>query len=352
MLWKIPLLYLLAGAAWIIASDRIVQAVLQDPSLITHVQTFKGTAYVVTTSLLLYVLLRPLAKRLLGSQNQLQASEAQYRQMFESNPSPLLLYDLDTLQIIDTNTAATKLVGWTRGELQGKGLDLLAVPGGLHVLERNISRIQLDRQKDFSSLDRLRTSSGEILDVELRGSLVRYGERNARLVIALDRTAELEAQRARENALSRLQEAHRIARLCGWEINLTTGRCNFSQQFQQLLGLPRMDERAHYRTVMVTADADSQARLDLLLAEAAAGDVRDIDLLVPMRDGGSERLVRLRGQVMREANLHLHLRGTAQDVTEEEQTRRLLREREQQFRELMRILPDAVMILSEERVFF
>src|SRR5690606_38997675 len=46
------------------------------------------------------------------------------------------------------------------------------------------------------------------------------------------------------------------------------------------------------------------------------------------------------------------LRGTVQDVTEEQQTRRLLGEREQQFRELVRILPDGLMILREERVFY
>jgi len=356
MLWKIPVLYLLAGLAWIVFSDRAVQALLHDPALITQVQTFKGAAYVAATAVLLYVLLRPLAQRLLGSQAQLQASEAQYRQMFESNPSPLLLYDLDSLRIIDTNAAATRLLGWSRGELQGKTLDLLAVPEDMAGLHEHVAAIRQEPGKVMVSLGRLRTSSGAIRDVEMHASLVRYGERSARLVIAMDRTAELEAQRARENALGRLQEAHRIARLCGWEIDLSNGRCNFSQQFQQLLGGPRLDARAHYRDVLVTADADSQARLDRVLSEAAAGDLREIDLLVPLRAGdggdGGERLVRLRAQVGRDADLHLRLRGTAQDVTEEEQARRLLREREQQFRELMRILPDAVMILSGERVFF
>src|SRR5699024_1371307 len=44
--------------------------------------------------------------------------------------------------------------------------------------------------------------------------------------------------------------------------------------------------------------------------------------------------------------------GTLQDVTEREQSRRLLREREEQFRELVRVLPDGVVILSEEHVLY
>ncbi|KAG1314217.1 hypothetical protein G6F62_013953 [Rhizopus arrhizus] len=44
--------------------------------------------------------------------------------------------------------------------------------------------------------------------------------------------------------------------------------------------------------------------------------------------------------------------GTLQDVTEREQSRRLLREREEQFRELVRVLPDGVVILSDEHVLY
>jgi PAS domain S-box-containing protein len=351
MLWKIPLLYLLAGVVWIVFSDRLAQALLHDPALIAQVQTFKGVFYVAATAVLLYVLLRSLARRLLGSQAQLRASEARYRHLFESNPSPLLLHDPDSLRIIDTNAAATRLLGWSREELQNKTLDLLTVPDEADRVRGHVAGIH-QQSEVLVSLERLRTSSDGIREVELHAALVRYGGRNARLVIAMDRTAELEAQRAREGAVNRLQEAYRIARLCGWEVDLTSGHCDFSPQLQDLLGCGPLDERAHYRDMLVTADADSQARLDLLLAQAAAGALHAIDLVVPLRHGGDERLVRLRAQLSRGADMHLHLRGTAQDVTEEEQTRRQLRECGQQFRELMRILPDAVMMLSGERVVF
>ncbi len=43
--------------------------------------------------------------------------------------------------------------------------------------------------------------------------------------------------------------------------------------------------------------------------------------------------------------------GTLQDVTEREQSR-LLREREEQFRELVRVLPDGVVILADEHVLY
>src|SRR5690606_30863599 len=64
-----------------------------------------------------------------------------------------------------------------------------------------------------------------------------------------------------------------------------------------------------------------------------------------------ERLLRLRGRRLAEGDTPT-LRGTVQDVTEEQQTRRLLGEREQQFRELVRILPDGLMIVHGDTVVY
>jgi len=46
----------------------------------------------------------------------LRESEARYRLLFESNPSPMWLYDLITLRFLEVNTAAQKTYGYTRAE--------------------------------------------------------------------------------------------------------------------------------------------------------------------------------------------------------------------------------------------
>lgn len=47
---------------------------------------------------------------------QLQASEAKYRQVFDNNPSPMYIYDIDTLQILECNQAAVLTYQYTREE--------------------------------------------------------------------------------------------------------------------------------------------------------------------------------------------------------------------------------------------
>ncbi|HEV8484177.1 MAG TPA: PAS domain S-box protein, partial [Blastocatellia bacterium] len=45
-----------------------------------------------------------------------QDSEDQYRQLFDRNPHPILVYDLETLRFLAVNGAAIALYGYSREE--------------------------------------------------------------------------------------------------------------------------------------------------------------------------------------------------------------------------------------------
>ena len=159
------------------------------------------------------------------------------------------------------------------------------------------------------------------------------------------------SQRESAEALARLRETQDLARLGAWEIDLETGASRFCPIMRQLVEHPPGADRP-LGTVMACADVDSQARLERMLGELAAGTLARLDLLLPfLGAGGRERLLRLRGRRLDGQGAPL-LRGTVQDVTEEQQTRRLLGEREQQFRELVRILPDGLMVLHGDSVSY
>src|SRR5215217_5105398 len=49
----------------------------------------------------------------------LRDSEVRYRQVFESNPIPMFLWDLETLRIVHVNRAALERYGYTQEELRG-----------------------------------------------------------------------------------------------------------------------------------------------------------------------------------------------------------------------------------------
>ncbi len=55
---KIALIYFMVSILYIFLSDRLARAVINDPNLLTLVQTYKGTAFVTLSSVLIYSLVR------------------------------------------------------------------------------------------------------------------------------------------------------------------------------------------------------------------------------------------------------------------------------------------------------
>lgn len=56
--YKITLTYLIFGVLWILFSDRLLDFLLTDDSLLTEFQTFKGSFFIIVTSGFLYVLVK------------------------------------------------------------------------------------------------------------------------------------------------------------------------------------------------------------------------------------------------------------------------------------------------------
>lgn len=353
MAWRIPLLYLLFGTAWVLASDRVVALLgAGDAQTMARFQAWKGGLFMGVTALLLYLLLRVVVARQLESERRTRESEARYRLLFDDNPNPMWTYEVDTLRIVDANQAASGFLGWSRGELRGMDMAVLWPPEHHGLFLEAVRSARDNPGQPQTTTVRLRLNDGRVRDVELRSTEVAGGAQRVRLVVLTDRTAEMDSQRAREEALARLQEAQRLARLGSWEVDTVTLQGRFCPIMLGLVGQAPNARPRGLGEVLVAADADSQARLERLLADTAAGRDRELDVLLPFTGpGGQERLLRVRARRVEEDGRVL-LRGTAQDVTEEQHTRQLLDEREQQFRELVRILPDGVMILSGGHVFY
>ncbi len=347
--------YLLLGVAWILFSDLLIEAVTSSPDAITRFQTIKGGLYVVVTSLLLYLLLRPLAAQANEAYGQLARSEAAQRELFESNPSPMWVYDLQTLRILKANYAALEFFGWDPARFSERSLldqwparETPRLQAIIEALRQDMTANRLDREE-------LLDGQGRLHQVEIRSSPLQYQGRQARLAVATDRSAEHQAQLRRDQAMARLQEAQVIARLGSWELDPATGLGSYAEQTYRLLGRqPPSPPRAHgLDELLVAGDGLTQARIDALLEDIGHGRQQQIDLLLPLATADrGQRMIHVRGGPIERDDGSTIYHGTLQDVTEHEQSRRLLHEREDQFRELVRVLPDGVLILSDERVIY
>jgi PAS domain-containing protein len=105
--------------------------------------------------------------------------------------------------------------------------------------------------------------------MELRSNAISYDGHNARLLIAIDRTAEDLAQLRRDQALARVEEAHELARIGAWELDPSTGMGRYSNQVYRLLGRRPPEARRWHRfdELLVPADPATATQTEQLLAD-------------------------------------------------------------------------------------
>jgi Amt family ammonium transporter len=114
----------------------------------------------------------------------LRASEERYRVLFENNPQPMWVEDAESGNFLAVNDAAVRHYGWPREKfLTLRSADLRFDPGA-----------GAEQRNGAPAVERHRTASGEVFDLELSVHEVVFEGRRALLVAATDVTARRKAQ--------------------------------------------------------------------------------------------------------------------------------------------------------------
>ncbi|HKL16065.1 MAG TPA: PAS domain S-box protein [Balneolaceae bacterium] len=144
----------------------------------------------------------------------LRNSENRYRELFENNPSPMLIWNPDTRQIIDSNTEAEIKYGYAKNEFLTLTVDDIQ----LDKFERPISTMQ-NGSTDYSQFPprqvwRHQKKNGEVFFVEVNGHLLEYKGEISSLMLMSDVTDKIDMQEKMiENVLqAEEKERNRVAR--------------------------------------------------------------------------------------------------------------------------------------------
>ncbi len=119
-------------------------------------------------------------------------AERQFRLIFDRNPLPFWVHDAHSLRLLEVNRAATVQYGFSREELLTMELGDLC-PGGLP----DASGLVEDPAAGFDAahVSQHRRKDGSTLQVRVYGSEIRFGGRDARLVLAEDVSERLEYEK-------------------------------------------------------------------------------------------------------------------------------------------------------------
>lgn len=142
-------------------------------------------------------------------EEKLRSSEAKYRLLFESNPIPMWVYDVDTLKFISVNNAAILSYGYSLDEFLNMTLKDIRPE---EEVPRLLENIRTDfREFQNSNTWKHRKKDGTIIEVEIRSHAVIFDDFNARLVMAVDVTERLKVEREMQNINRELEHARDVA---------------------------------------------------------------------------------------------------------------------------------------------
>jgi len=133
----------------------------------------------------------------------LRASRAEYRLLFEANPQPMWVYDLETLAFLAVNTAAVRVYGYSSDEFLAMTLGDIRPAEDAPALASSVEAPRVGTRTDGPWRHLRKDGSG--LWVEIAASALDFGGRPARLITALDVTERVVMEGERREATARQQ---------------------------------------------------------------------------------------------------------------------------------------------------
>jgi PAS domain S-box-containing protein len=225
---------------------------------------------------LLVAKLEEKARALTEANRQLRASESHCRQLFEANPQPMWVYDLETLRFLAVNQAAIAHYGYSREEFLAMTIADIRPAEDVPRLLAEV-RQSVDARLDHGSLWRHRRRDGSLIDVEIKWNRIDFNGSPAKLVLANDVTARLRAERAlaRINRLhAMLSHTNQLLLRADHRMALFDGICRVAVERGGFrfawIGLADADGEVH----PVARAGDDAGYIDAVRASADASDER------------------------------------------------------------------------------
>lgn len=137
---------------------------------------------------------------------ELQIGQANYKRLFEANPQPMWVYDLDTLAFLTVNAAAIIKYGYTRDEFLNMTIRDIRPPEDIDRLKENIANVT--KGLDQAGIWQHITKDGRKLAVEIISHTLTFEGHRAEVVLAHDVTERLRAELALLERNAALEQFH------------------------------------------------------------------------------------------------------------------------------------------------
>jgi PAS domain S-box-containing protein len=260
------------------------------------------------------------------------SSEDQYQLLFEGNPNPMWVYDVETLRFLAVNEAAVRVYGYSREEFLAKTIVEIRPAEERPRLLALLEELPPDWHTALGSPGSWRhlCKDGTELDVEISSQPLSFDGRPARVVQVLDVTARLRAEQALRESEARYRGLIENANDLIATIDLDRRFTTVNAAFERVLGYDRGELVGRPITDVVPEDSQQALRqaYEEKVDGTAAAATYEHELLAK---DGTRITVEVASRVIEVDGRPAGIQAICRDLTERKRAAEALRATQERF---------------------
>lgn len=177
-------------------------------------------------------------QRMIGTHTDItekRESEAQYRNLFESNPLPTWIYDFETLQFLLVNCAAINHYGYSRDEFLQMTIFDIHPPEHRDLLNEVLPMREVQPKSTYTAWKHRKKDGADIV-VDVSSTTISYNGRKARLVVVNDITEKSAAEDELRRSNQRYQYVSKATSDAIYELDIPFGHLTWGEGVTTLFG--------------------------------------------------------------------------------------------------------------------
>lgn len=349
---KIAMSYISFSLIYLYFSDSALRLFDIDVKTLLLLQSVKGTAFVLVTGTLLFLMVRHYSNTVIlyynnlwaerkSSFDDLKKSEEKYWTVFNYSPLPMWIFDTQSLRFLLVNDAACRKYGYTKEEFYIMRIDDIRPEDEKRRVADALKEAVKNKHKVWDKPYTHLRKNGDRLTVNIESVEIPFEGKTARLVIATDVTKKIKDDQLLQEANQRVENACNIAKLGYWTNDLLSSQIYWSDTLFDIFEQDKNTFELTFENIMDLFHEDHKYNFDPYSDFGVSGLVESERRIIS--GTGREKWILERISVVKDATGRaVFLEGIAFDITERKQARHDLQMSNERFNMVARAAIEAI----------